>query len=99
MACAWVLTGIDEAKETFESRIRESRTAVRSGVQDKEPKIGVEAAIVSGGTDIHVIFRDANAVGRVEYELDTEGMIDEDDIPNPEDILVHAVAMYTIWRD
>lgn len=99
VTCAWVLTDNDEAQETFESRIRQSRTEVRSGVEDEEPEIGVEAAIVHGGTEIHVIFRDANGIGRVEYELDVHGMVSEDDIPESEDVLVHAAAMHRTWRD
>lgn len=97
--CAWVLSDTAEAGEAFESRISESRLDKRTSVHDEEPKIGVQAAIIAAGSEIDVIFRDANAVGRVEYELDFDGMIVEDDIPEPEEVVVHAVAMHRQWRD
>ena len=97
-SCAWVLDDIDEADEAYESRVDESQFREKR-LQDEEPEIGVQAAVVAADTEIDVIFRDANAVGLVEYELEPDGMIDEEDIPEAEDGIVHAVTLHQQWRE
>ena len=97
-SCAWVLDDTEDAEAAFESRVDDSQFREKRR-QDEEPEIGVNAAVVAANTEIDVIFRDANAVGLVEYELDPDGMIDEEDIPGPEDGIVHAVTMHQQWRE
>ena len=96
--CAWVLSDSNEAGEEYDSRVNESRFDTGQ-LHDEAPEIGVVAVVVYGGTEIDVIFRDANVVGRVEYELHADGMIAEEDIPSPEDAIVHAVTMHRRWRE
>lgn len=97
-SCAWVYEDAATAREEYELLVGKSQ--METGVlQDEEPTVGVEAGVVDGGYVIDVIFRDANAVGRVEYGLEPDGGLDQDEFPDPEDAIAYAARMHRRWRD
>lgn len=95
-SCAEVLADVAAATDVYETWLDQSRKLTGS-LTDAEPDVGVEAAVVRGGADFDVIFRDANAVGEIAYGV--HGTLQSGQFPSTSDVVRYAVLMHRRWRD
>lgn len=98
-SCAWLYDDVAEAEDEYETLVDRTWKLSDGSPADREPPVGVEATFIQAGLEIHVLFRDANAVGSIEYVLHPDGSVRETDLPEFEEAVEHAVRMHRGWRD
>lgn len=105
-SCASVYEDTETATEEYEGALDRS-SKVLSERSSVTPEIGDEAAIFLEGErenhlgerKVRLLFRDSNAVGRIDFTQET-GMSGSDDAPNVEiaDVVGWGVEMHGRWR-
>lgn len=96
---------VDSCVELFddeETAIEEYEGVVDRGVKLMGDRLGVDrdigdaAAVTQTGNDVRVVFRDSNAYGIVEFDM--EGPLGEQPVPGVSEIVELAATMHGHWR-
>lgn len=97
-SCAWVHDDVDTAQSEYETEVERTWKQANNKADDP-PVVGAETARVDGYGQSNVIFRDANAVGKLSVVATNEGIGPVHGEVDPENAERWAILMHQHWRD